>query len=161
MRLPSLPSGFLLIKRHFVSNVILVDIADVLHGLLADISCQDQFHVAKPIVRIEAFHTEAETIAYGVGQATDLQAGPAAQDYIRLCFDNGRAESCPDSSHGGRNNYADFRMPVLLSLAELRWTPTLRLLRGDWMRTSAGMSSFSCKLRIMFNDRGLMPCITS
>ena len=47
-------------------------------------------------------------------------------------------------------------MLVRLSLAELRWTSTLRPFRADWMRTSAGMSSFSCKLRIMFNDRGLI-----
>src|SRR2546421_9337231 len=33
-------------------------------------------------------------------------------------------------------------MLVRLSLAELRWTSTLRPLRADWMRTSAGMSSF-------------------
>jgi serine/threonine protein kinase len=48
-------------------------------------------------------------------------------------------------------------MLVRLSLAELRWTPTLRPLRADWMRISAGMSNLSCKLRIMFSDKSLLP----
>jgi hypothetical protein len=34
----SLSLGFLLIKHHFVSSIILMDIADVRHGLLADIT---------------------------------------------------------------------------------------------------------------------------
>jgi hypothetical protein len=48
--------------------------------------------------------------------------------------------------------------------SESRRTPpdiNLAPLRADRMSTSAGMSSFSCKLRIMFNDRSLFPRMTS
>ncbi len=57
--------------------------------------------------------------------------------------------------------YANFRMPLRLRLVPLRWTPTLRPLRAGWIKTSAGMSSFSCRLRIMLRDSGLLPRITS
>ena len=47
-----------------------------------------------------------------------------------LHFDDGRARACLDASQGRGNTYADFRMLAGVSLAELRWTATLRRLRA-------------------------------
>jgi len=48
-------AGFLLVKRHFVSDLILIEVADILNGLLANTFCHDQFHVAEPLVGTKAF----------------------------------------------------------------------------------------------------------
>ena len=54
-RLLGLLPDLLLFEHQFVSNIVFVDIADVLHSLLADVLCRDKFYVAKPLIRIEPF----------------------------------------------------------------------------------------------------------
>src|SRR5262245_50311789 len=43
----------LLLQGQFISDVVLVDVVDVGHGLLTDIFSHLQFHIAEPLVRIQ------------------------------------------------------------------------------------------------------------
>jgi hypothetical protein len=41
-----------LIKGHFIGDVVFIDVANVLHGLLADVFRCDEFYVPEPLVGI-------------------------------------------------------------------------------------------------------------
>src|SRR5215831_18863253 len=48
-------SYLLLLQCHFVGNIVFVDTADVPYGLLADVLCSHQLHIAEPDIGIESF----------------------------------------------------------------------------------------------------------
>jgi hypothetical protein len=57
--------------------------------------------------------------------------------------------------------YADFLSAPRLNLVAVRRTPVFLFFRAGWIKTSAGMSNLSCRFRIMFKERALLPRITS
>jgi len=73
-------------------------------------------------------------------------------------FDGSRGVTLPRGR--AQATHLPERLTCLLR-SDLQWTAVLRALRAGWIKTSAGMSNLSCRLRIIISDRGLLPFITS